>query len=379
MAISLKQSNVLGGGLASWKIRSTNASTGAEDVAYYTLPYPFQGKFIDKTLQEVDTRAVEAPHAIDFGYSARFMCTNKTNLIKIIPDIVRNPADHIYTFLNGRTGSSAYLHSKQMGLNFKLVFDSDMQNARYLELMADRKIMVQPLSLNGTAQFSLPTALIGTGTNFLTSVRVGDIITLSSGDIVTVTTVTNDTTLVVSGGSTEDTGLTMTINDWTNFLRTPPAVGTPTITDILYKLNSLTRSSIIPGGVRTVRVREISSSSWTHVLGKINKFKLTIEGIGEQDQEGRTVCNLAKFSLSLDMMQSKQDAELIDIQTLAGQENEFQLEFIDSLVLNLLNPSNIGLTFEIHNDVDSTGNQFISIAGNGVISLLGTTFADLWE
>jgi len=382
MAISSKPSNILGAGLRKWQRKATNASTGSADDAYYTLPYPFEGKFIDKTLFQGDSRGQEVPHAIDFAYEAKFMCSDKTNLIKLIPALVRNPCDDILTFQNGRTGASANLHTQKMGSNFKLVFDSDMENVRYLQLMTDRKIMVQPITLVGTVTtVDDDTTFTGLGTAFLTALRAGDYVRLSGGTTVQISTIASDTSATLAsatGTGAGAAGQTMTINDWLNFLHTVPADGTPDVGDILYLLNSLTRSSIYPGGVRQIQAREISAVSWTHNLGKVNKFKLTIEGLGERDQEGRTQCNRAKFNLSVDMMQSVQTEELVDIQTLARQENEYQIEFVDGLLLNLLNPSNLGIVFELHNDTDATGNQFITLTGSGIISLLGTTFADLW-
>lgn len=384
MALIQNVSNILGAGLKKWQLRVTDAiSPFAEDDAYYTLPIPYDGKFVEKTLSQPDTRGVEVPYGIDFTYESKFMVTNRANLIKMIPAIVRNPSDHILTFMNGRTGASANMHEQKLGANFKLVFDSDMENVRYFQLMADRKIMVQVTTLVGTVTtVGDDSTFTGSGTAFLTALRAGDYVKLSGGTTVQILSIGSDTgaTLVsATGGGAGAAGQTMTINDWLNFLHTIPATGTADAGDLLYALRLLDQSSVFPGGVRRIRVRQIAAATWTHTFGKVNNFSLVIEGQGERDQGGRTQCNRAKVNLSFNMMQTAQAGELVDIQTLAQQENEYQIEFTDGLLLNLLDPSNIGLNFELHNDTDSTGNQFIAVTGSGVVSLLGTTFADLWS
>ena len=384
MSLSNKPSNILGAGLKKWQVRATDASTAAQDVAYYTLPYPYEGKFIDKTLVQGDAAARQVAHAFDFAYEAKFMVTDKTSLIKMIPALVRNPTDHIITFQNGRTNASAFLHSQHLGLNFKLVIEGDVEGVRYLQLMADRKVVAQPIVLAGTVQITTGDAtVVGTGTKFLTALRAGDILstTNETHPIIIVSSVTDDTHFEATSVLTDDeSGITLSINEWKNFLyATVPADGTPTVSDILYALNSLTRSMIYPGGVRRIWVREKSSGGWTHEFGKVNKFSLTVEGLGERDQEGRTQTNRAKFDLSFNMMQSSQTEELVDLQTIANQENDFRIEFVDGMMLTLDDPSNLGIEFELHNDQDGTGNQFIAVKGSGIVSLLGSTFANLWS
>ena len=389
MSLSLKVSNILGAGLASWKIKATNASTNAVDTGYYELPKPYEGKFIDKTLSQLDAKGREVAHALDFAYDAKFMVSNRTNLIKMIPAIIRNPTDHKLLFQNGRTGSSENLHTKGMGTNFKLVFDSDMENMRYFQMIADRKVLLQPITLVGTIATDTATHIIsGTNTKFLTALRTGDIIRTSDGQTITIGTIATDISITgCTGESASTSGLTVYINDWTNFLISPPADGSQTMTtDVLYpsatqSLNLLTAGDVYSGGVNKVWTREksVADPTWTHEFGKVNKFKMTVEGLGERDQEGRTFCNRAKFNVSFDMMQTVSTEELVDIQTICRQENDFRIEFVDGLILNLSEPSNIGIDIELHNDTDATGNQFITVKGSGIVSLLGTTFADLWS
>lgn len=150
--------NVLGDGLKSWQVKATNAATGAADVAYYTLPQPFEGKLLSKSLAQADSRQVEFPFAADLAYSAKFMPTDKTNLIKLLSVLVRNPSDHILTGNNAATLSSGNLGVTGFGLKFRLVSDSDMAKIRYIELMADRKIVMTP-STDWAALIGTPPAV----------------------------------------------------------------------------------------------------------------------------------------------------------------------------------------------------------------------------
>jgi hypothetical protein len=157
-AWALTPGNVLPDGLKMWQVRLTNAANmAAQDVAYYTLPYPFEGKNLTKSVSQADSRGVGFPYTVDLAYSAKFMpSANETNLIKLLPTLVRNPSDHILTFLNGQTACSN-LTQKYFGLNFRLVSDSDMAKLRYIEFIVARSI-AQNATADWTALWGTPPA-----------------------------------------------------------------------------------------------------------------------------------------------------------------------------------------------------------------------------
>lgn len=306
--------NVLGDGLRSWQVKATNASSGAADAAYYTLPIPYEGKLLSKSLVQNDSRQVEFPFVANLAYSAKFMATDKTNFIKLLSDLVRNPTDHILTGNNGATFSSGNLGQTKFGLKFRLVSDSDMAKIRYVELITDRNIVLTPST------------------------------------------------------------------DWAALIGTPPATGTPSAGDILYKFNTpgISRTTVTPGGANSVTCSAVGGGGATDNLGKIRNFKLNVESLGEVDNLGRTSpCNRARFSFEVEMMQSA-SAELTQLQVVSQRENDWVVTFVDGTTLTLANPTNIGIDFELHSDTDSLGNQFINIKGGGVVTLLGATWAGMW-
>jgi hypothetical protein len=136
MAFSNSRDHIKSAGVAQWLVKADG------DIAYYSLNSLSDAKVAIKTLTEKDSRGRSYPYAVELALSAKLLNTDKVKMIRLLKTLASVNLHHIVTAINGQTFSSANASAMtgQWGLQWKLVSDKDIENARCIEIRADRKL-----------------------------------------------------------------------------------------------------------------------------------------------------------------------------------------------------------------------------------------------
>lgn len=161
-----------------------------------------------------------------------------------------------------------------------------------------------------------------------------------------------------------------------------PASGSETAsvtdaTSALVGLRSLTRSDIVPAGIDKVEFKETTAGAYDNDLGSIRNAKFNADLLTTKDNVGRSVGYAVKVMLEAEAMQASPAAgqELSQLDTLAGQENDWKVTFADGRVAAFDNK--LGVQFSHTIDKDSEDISFIKVQAEGIVPL--SAWNGIWQ
>jgi len=115
--------------IAGWTVTRTDEGT------YSIIPLQDGAKVDVKSFQDLDSFGRDRPHAVDIQATGKMMKTS-LGIIKILPNLNDTFMAHAIYFGAAKSIKGAF------GLKWKLMSDADIDKSRYIEITADRGILL---------------------------------------------------------------------------------------------------------------------------------------------------------------------------------------------------------------------------------------------
>lgn len=176
---------------------------------------------------------------------------------------------------------------------------------------------------------------------------------------------------IIGGDAEDDVNTHWTLSrvyTHTNFaaaMGSPPADGTPNVTDTLYAMAAEpTIGDIVSAAIVQIEIREASvSGSWTHTINNIRNARLTLSSLTNMDSLKRPLGYGINIDFSAEFMQASASEIPTDFNTINSQENDMKLTLAGGQILSFDGLLAVRLGVDNQGDLDS--NSFIAITAQG--------------